>query len=93
MSIYVCATYRRWFQEGLEVGSEPNLSDSLKEIDQDLKRALKLVESDQIKEFNLEQTDCAREKGILGIPTCIVDGELFWGDAQIEDAVWWLKNR
>ena len=33
---YVCATYRRWFQEGLEAGSEPNLSDSLIEIGQDL---------------------------------------------------------
>jgi 2-hydroxychromene-2-carboxylate isomerase len=27
---YARATYRRWFQEGLEPGSEPNLSDSLR---------------------------------------------------------------
>ncbi len=90
---YVCATYRRWFQEGLEAGSEPNLSDSLTEIGQDPKRVIQLVESDQVTKSYLEQTDSAREKGIFGSPTCVVDGELFWGDDRIEDAVWWLKNR
>lgn len=90
---YVCATYRRWFQEGLEAGSEPNLSDSLIEIGQDPKRVLELAESDQITKSYLEQTDSAREKGIFGSPTCIVDGELFWGDDRVEDALWWLKNR
>ena len=90
---YVCATYRRWFQEGLEAGSEPNLSDSLIEIGQDPKRVLQLAESDQVTKSYLEQTDSAREKGIFGSPTCIVDGELFWGDDRIEDALWWLENR
>ena len=90
---YACATYRRWFQEGLEAGSEPNLSDSLIEIGQDPKRVLELAESDQITKSYLEQTDSAREKGIFGSPTCIVDGELFWGDDRVEDALWWLKNR
>ena len=73
---YVCATYRRWFQEGLEAGSEPNLSDSLTEIGQDPTRVLQLVESDQVTKAYIEQTDFAREKGIFGSPTCIVDGEL-----------------
>ena len=89
---YVCATYRRWFQEGLEAGSEPNILDSLTEIGQDPKRILKLVESDSIEKAYSDQTDMARVKGIFGSPTCIVDGELFWGDDRIEDAVWWLNS-
>jgi len=89
---YVRATYRRCFQEGLEAGSEPNILDSLTEIGQDPKRVLKLVESDSIEKAYSDQTDMAREKGIFGSPTCIVDGELFWGDDRIEDAVWWLNN-
>jgi len=51
-----------------------------------------LVESDSIEKAYSDQTDMAREKGIFGSPTCIVDGELFWGDDRIEDAVWWLNN-
>src|SRR5690242_17161114 len=31
---YVRATYRRWFVDGQEAGSEPNLSDTLREIGQ-----------------------------------------------------------
>jgi 2-hydroxychromene-2-carboxylate isomerase len=31
---YIQATYRRWFQNGEEAGSEPNLSDSLREVGQ-----------------------------------------------------------
>lgn len=54
---------------------------------------LQLVESDQVAKSYLAQTDAAREKDIFGSPTCIVDGELFWGDDRIEDAIWWLKNR
>ena len=64
-----------------------------KEIGQDTKRVLKLVESDTVEKAYSNQTDVAREKGIFGSPTCVVDGELFWGDDRIEDAVWWLKNR
>ena len=83
---------RRWFQEGLEAGSEPNASESLAEIGQDPKRVLKLAKSDKVEKAYSDQTDVARKKGIFGSPSCIVDGELFWGDDRIEDAVWWLKN-
>ena len=90
---YVCTTYRRWFQDDPEAGSEPNLSESLTEIGQDPRRVLQLVESDQVAKSYLAQTDAAREKDIFGSPTCIVDGKLFGGDDRIEDTVWWLKNR
>ena len=39
---YVRATYRRWFVEKQECGSEPNLSDSLREIGEDPARVIAL---------------------------------------------------
>jgi 2-hydroxychromene-2-carboxylate isomerase len=33
----------------------------------------------------------AIELGIFGAPNCIVDGELFWGEEALEDAIAWLK--
>jgi 2-hydroxychromene-2-carboxylate isomerase len=90
---YVRATYRRWFQTGLEAGSEPNLSDSLAEIGQDPESVIQSAGSEQVTRAYAAQTDAARAKGLFGSPTCIVDGELFWGDDRIEDAIWWLKNR
>ena len=88
-SEYVIATYRRWFVAGLEPGSEPNVSESLREIDQDPERVLELAADETIAKAYLSQTEQARSKRIFGSPSFIVDGELFWGDDRLEDAVNW----
>jgi len=88
-SEYVIATYRRWFVASLEPGSEPNVSESLREIDQDPERVLELAADETIAKAYLSQTEQAQSKRIFGSPSFIVDGELFWGDDRLEDAVNW----
>ena len=88
-SNYVQATYRRWFIEWLEPGSEPNVSESLREIGQDSERILELATGEETGEVYSCQTESAQSKGIFGSPSFIVDGELFWGDDRLEDAVSW----
>ena len=88
-SDYVIATYRFWFVAGLEPGSEPNVSESLREIDQDPERVLELAADETIAKAYLSQTEQAQSKNIFGSPSFIVDGELFWGDDRLEDAVNW----
>ena len=88
-SDYVIAAYRRWFVAGLEPGSEPNVSESLREIDQDPERVLELADDEKIAKVYLSQTEQAQSKRIFGSPSFIVDGELFWGDDRLEDAVNW----
>lgn len=91
-SDYVIATYRRWFVAGLEPGSEPNVSESLREIDQDPERVLELAADETIAKAYLSQTEQAQSKRIFGSPSFIVDGELFWGDDHLEDAVNWALS-
>ena len=88
-SDYVIVTYRRWFVAGLEPGSEPNVSESLREIDQDPERALELAADDNIHKAYLSQTEHAQSKNIFGSLSFIVDGEQFLGDVRLEDAVNW----
>tara|TARA_B000000460_G_scaffold137210_1_gene96708 strand:- start:16 stop:606 length:591 start_codon:yes stop_codon:yes gene_type:complete len=88
-SNYVQATYRRWFLEWLEPGSEPNVSESLREIGQDPERILELATGEETGEVYSCQTESAQSKCIFGSPSFIVDGELFWGDDRLEDAVSW----
>jgi len=88
-SNYVQATYRRWFLEWLEPGSEPNVSESLREIGQDSERILELASGEETGEVYSCQTESAQSKGIFGNPSFIVGGELFWGDDRLEDAVRW----
>lgn len=91
-SDYVRATYCRWFQLGQEAGTEPNISDSLREIKQEPGRVLGLANSDAVNERYEAATDEARKLQIFGAPTFVVCGERFWGDDRLEDAVRWHKH-
>ena len=72
-----------------EPGSEPNVSESLREIGQDSERIIELATGEETGEVYSCQTESAQSKGIFGRPSFIVDGELFWGDDRLEDAVYW----
>ena len=89
---YVRAAYGRWFQLGQETGSEPNVSESLRDIGQDPPRILELANSEDAKVALTSETDAARELGIFGSPTFAVGGELFWGDDRLEDAISWCRS-
>lgn len=86
---YTVATYRRWFQQGLEPGSEPNLSDSLREIGQDPGRVLALARSSDIGDALTAAVDTARALNVFGSPSFIVGDEVFWGDDRLDDALHW----
>jgi 2-hydroxychromene-2-carboxylate isomerase len=44
------------------------------------------IERDEIKERVRGDTEAAVKRGITGIPTVDVNGELFWGDDRLEEA-------
>jgi 2-hydroxychromene-2-carboxylate isomerase len=89
---FVRAAYRRWFQQGEETGSEPNLSSSLRDIGQDPDRVLRLANSPAANETMLAETDAAKALGIFGSPTFVVGEELFWGDDRLDDAINWSRH-
>ena len=89
---YTKATYRLWFEQGMPAGEEPNLSQSLVEIGQNPKQVLEAAEGDQIVQALAEETEQAMALGIFGSPSFVVDGEVFWGDDRLEDALDWAKR-
>ena len=89
---YVRAAYRRWFQLGQETGSEPNVSESLRDVGQDPVRVLALANSADANAALSSETSIARELGIFGSPTFMVGRELFWGDDRLEDAISWCEH-
>jgi 2-hydroxychromene-2-carboxylate isomerase len=42
---------------------------------------------DSVKERLRAATDAAADAGVRGVPSLVVNGEVFWGDDRIEDAV------
>jgi len=89
---YVRGTYRRWFVDGHEAGSDLNLSQTLSEIGQDKSRVLERAGAPDVEAAYLKQTESAQRTGIFGSPSFIVDGELFWGDDRLEDAIVWASK-
>ena len=87
---YTILTYKKWFLEHLEPGSEPNLSSTLREIGLDPDKIINLAQADEIERKYLKNTELAKNKGIFGSHSFIVENEVFWGDDRCEDAIKWL---
>jgi len=45
----------------------------------DLRDAETLIQSDQVKQSLRNNTEYAIEKAVFGVPTFLIDGEIFWG--------------
>lgn len=91
VSDYVRATYRRWFEAGDPAGEEPNLSQSLTEIGKDPAAVLAAAQSAEIERALAVETHEAMARGVFGSPTFVVDGEVFWGDDRLDDAISWAR--
>jgi 2-hydroxychromene-2-carboxylate isomerase len=88
---FVRAAYRRWFQLGQETGSEPNVSESLRDIAQDPLSVLERASAENVNVQLARETDAARKLGIFGSPTFTIENELFWGDDRLDDAIKWYR--
>ncbi len=89
---YIRLTYKRWFQEGKEPATEPNISEIFKELKIDKEKAIKDVNTSEIEKQYLKNTESARENKVFGSPSFIVNSEIFWGDDRMEDAITWSKK-
>ena len=88
---YVVKTYQRWFQQGKEPATEPNLTEILQELNLDHQEIIQKANDNKIKDQYFKNTESAYEKGVFGSPSFIFDGEVFWGDDRLEDCIKWIR--
>ena len=89
---YIKLTYKRWFQEGKEPATEPNISEICSELSLEKDKIINIANSDEITKEFLANTDSARNNKVFGSPSFIVNSEIFWGDDRMEDAITWSKK-
>ncbi len=79
--------------EDCAIGSEANLSAVLRALGMEpaavMARALSTDNKDRLR----AATDEAKAAGLFGSPSFVVQGELFWGDDRLEDALAWASGR
>ncbi len=87
------AVYHAEFGGARNIGEPAVIGEILTRLGQDADAVIKQAQSDAIKAQLRAQTDEAGKRGIFGAPSFVVaDGELFWGNDQLEAALAWAKK-
>ena len=78
--------YRVAFAQGTALNDLDVVAAAADRVGLDEAELRQAVERREIKDRLRAATDEARRRGVTGIPTVAVAGELFWGDDRLEDA-------
>jgi 2-hydroxychromene-2-carboxylate isomerase len=89
---YTKASFRAWYLKGLALGERACLEYVLRPLGKDVDAVIKKAESARIEESLKAETDVARSFGIFGSPSFVVEGEMFWGDDRLEEALAWASH-
>lgn len=82
------------FGQGRSIQDEATLADALRKTGVDVQQTLTLAKSEEVKNRLRAETEMAKSIGIFGAPSFVSeDGELFWGDDRLEDAMSWATGQ
>ncbi|RDJ25042.1 2-hydroxychromene-2-carboxylate isomerase [Bosea caraganae] len=87
------ALFTAAFSEGRNIAEEAVLVAALRQAGADPGQALPAARSEEVKGRLKAETELAKSLGIFGAPTFVTgDGELFWGDDRLEEALGWAAD-
>ena len=87
------AVFRAEFAEGRPLADDGVLSEILASLGLPAAEFLQKAKSDPVRAFLREETETAQKLGLFGAPTFVAgDGEVFWGDDRLEQALKWAKG-
>ena len=84
------ALYDAQFAKGLIISELETLKGALRAAGQDAEAVLALAGSDEVKSKLRSETEEAIRLGVFGAPSLVTsDGELFWGNDRLHEALDW----
>lgn len=85
--------YRANFVDGRDISDPDTVHACLVSAGLDADTCLQAANESEIKSQLREETQKAADLGIFGAPSMVTpDGELFWGDDRLEDALAWTVH-
>jgi 2-hydroxychromene-2-carboxylate isomerase len=69
------------------VEQEADIRAALRDVDVDVSQLLQAAVTDAVKDALRAATEKALQAGVFGVPTCLLDGELYWGEDTFDDMV------
>ena len=89
---YTVASFKAWYLDGIPLGTRASLEHILKPLKQNVEEVIAQAESPAILEKYNQETDAARSFGVFGAPSFVADGEMFWGDDRLDEAINWATG-
>lgn len=80
------AAFRQQFAAGRDLSEPDNVFIAAASAELHPRSLKVAVERDAIKRRLKDATALAHERGVVGVPSVVVDEEVFWGDDRLEDA-------
>ncbi len=84
---FALAAFRQAFAAGRDLTDPDNVLVAAAACELHPKALTKAVQTEIVKNALREATDEAAERGVFGVPSLVVGGEVFWGDDRVEEAV------
>lgn len=85
--------YMAQFCEQADISTAATLEKALKAVGQDAEPLMQRIQASEVKEQLKDRSREAQRLGIFGAPNFITeDGELFWGDDRLEQALLWVTS-
>jgi 2-hydroxychromene-2-carboxylate isomerase len=84
---FALAGFRQSFAAGHDLSDPDNVLVAAAACELHPKAVGKAVGTDGVKSALREATDRAAELGVVGVPSLVVEGEVFWGDDKLDEAV------
>lgn len=87
------AVFRAEYCSGLDIADPAVVEDCLRQTGADLEPALSAATTPLVKDLLRRETEEAIRLGIFGAPALVTpDGELFWGNDRLEEALDWAAG-
>ena len=82
---FALAAFRRHFTEGAPLEAD-GLAAVASQAGLDPDELIEAIRHQDVKDALRANTDRALAAGVFGVPTVLVDGEVFWGDDRMDEA-------
>jgi 2-hydroxychromene-2-carboxylate isomerase len=80
------AAFRQHFAAGRDLADPDNVLIAAASAELHPRALKAAVERDSIKTALRDATAAAGDAGVSGVPTVVVDGQVYWGDDRLEEA-------
>lgn len=81
------ALFEATWATGSGVEQEADVREALRDRGLDVHQLLDAASTGPVKDALRAATERATQEGVFGVPTCRLDGELYWGEDTLDDMV------